>query len=709
MKAFLFVLIFYYPCVAMGQIPCGLEEYNKNLASARKAYLQGHFRSAYNQFTALKGCEEGQKELNQLNAKIKLVLDAIENDEKASSMLVKAHEAEKAGKFYVALHWANEACNISKNGNNLALQKRAELLNKELIVKNNTGVGYIGRIRTVASSNNDVVQSVGKEDTLRAEILARIRHSAKITSLAFSPDGQFFVSGNRDSTAKLWNLQGKEICTFKGHRDQVYDVAFSPNGKLVLTGSRDGTAKLWNLQGDSICTFKGHSKIIYDVAFSPNGKFVLTGSMDGKAKLWNLKGKDTLTFLKSWKYWNMYIHAVAFSPDGKLILTGGDDGIAKLWNFKDKKIQSFKKHTNKVSSVAFSPDGQCVLTGSLDGTVKLWNLKGEEKKTFKRDTAQIYDVAFSPDGKFVLIGGTDKTVKLWNLETNEIQDFKGHLNSIFAVTFSPNGKFFLTGGDDSTAILWGPKGNEMSKISEIASGALAPNGKSIFIGSKDKVATLWDLQDQRIGSFKGHSTGIDSVDFSPDGKFLLTGSTDSTARLWDRDGNEIRTFKASSGITSVAFSPDGKFILVGSRDNFIRLWHCDIGGFEAEQAAEYYDFQSQISTIDFSKTGDTILIGTGNQLYLAFNLVKRLQEQKEALNIAKLLEEGSWSEKDCAITQDPDALLGCVQYYFSRGKLNREFVSRGISVLDETKSAVDKLTVVKIKEQLADYLKLLEQ
>ena len=48
---------------------------------------------------------------------------------------------------------------------------------------------------------------------------------------------------------KLWNLDGKNLQTLKGHSDDINSVAFSRDGNIIATASSDTTVKLWNLDG----------------------------------------------------------------------------------------------------------------------------------------------------------------------------------------------------------------------------------------------------------------------------------------------------------------------------------------------------------------------------------------------------------------------------------------------------------------------------
>ncbi|MEH2261069.1 MAG: hypothetical protein V7K60_33860 [Nostoc sp.] len=76
------------------------------------------------------------------------------------------------------------------------------------------------------------------------------RHSDRVNSVAFSPDGKTLASGGDDKTIKLWNVTtGREIQTLPGDYNSVNFVAFSPSGQILTScGSYDGTIKIWRIR-----------------------------------------------------------------------------------------------------------------------------------------------------------------------------------------------------------------------------------------------------------------------------------------------------------------------------------------------------------------------------------------------------------------------------------------------------------------------------
>lgn len=437
-------------------------------------------------------------------------------------------------------------------------------------------------------------------------LVAPIGHTGGVEMIAFSPDGKYILTGNTDNTAKLWDLKGHEIQTFKGHTNGVNSVAFSPDGKKVLTGSRDSTAVLWDLYGKVIQTFTGHGQLIESVAFSPDGNYVLTGGRDNKAKLWSLDGRVVRTF----KGHDKDVNSVAFSPDGKQILTSSKDSTAKIWSLDGTVIQTFKGHLGKVKSAVFSPDGKQVLTSSDDNTARLWSLDGQLVQTFKGHTDQVNMAVFSTDGKFILTGSHDLKAKLWKPDGQLLRTFDGPASTPTRVTvaFSPNGKQILTGYKDGTAKLWNLDGRVIQIFRGHSKGvcalAISPDGKQMLAGSVDGTVKLWNLDGNEVHTCRGHTDWVTSVAFSQTGQ-ALTGSKDYSAKLWDRKARPLVSYENPDAVTSVAFSPDSKQVLTGSGMEAKR-W--DLNGGER---LSYSDGEFPVNAAAFSPDGNLVLTGGG--------------------------------------------------------------------------------------------------
>ena len=75
-----------------------------------------------------------------------------------------------------------------------------------------------------------------------------------VTSVSYSPDGQYLASGSRDKTVRLWVMpSGEPIRELKGHSDWVTSVSCSRDGQYLASGSLDRTVRLWDAQRGNTC------------------------------------------------------------------------------------------------------------------------------------------------------------------------------------------------------------------------------------------------------------------------------------------------------------------------------------------------------------------------------------------------------------------------------------------------------------------------
>ncbi|BAZ08821.1 WD-repeat containing protein [Calothrix sp. NIES-4071] len=441
--------------------------------------------------------------------------------------------------------------------------------------------------------------------------------------IVFSPDGQTLATTSADNTAKLWNLKGVEIATFK-HQGWVRNVIFSPDGQTVATASDDNTAKLWNLKGGEIATFQ-HQGWVRNVIFSPDGKTLATASDDNTAKLWNLKGREIATFQHQGGVRN-----VVFSPDGQTLATASGDSTAKLWNLKGEEIATLK-HQDGVNKVVFSPDGQTLATASGDSTAKLWNLKGEEITTFKHQ-ARVNDVVFSPDGQ-TLATASGSTAKLWSLKGREIATLP-HQAGVNKVVFSLDGQTLATASDMNKVKLWNLNNWEVTTLEDqVFKVVFSPDGLTLATASVNNTAKLWNLIGREVITLK-HQGWVRNVVFSPDGKTVATALDDSTAKLWNLNGGEIITLKHQAGVNKVVFSPNGETLATASDDKTAKLWNL-----KGEEIATL-KHQGGVNKVVFSPNGETLATASDDKtakLWSRWNLkggeIATLKHQGGVINV----------------------------------------------------------------------------
>ncbi|MBW4420583.1 MAG: caspase family protein [Myxacorys californica WJT36-NPBG1] len=267
-------------------------------------------------------------------------------------------------------------------------------------------------------------------------------HSAMVTQLQISPDGNLLASASADKTIKLWNIEkGILVKTLPRHSDRVTAIRFRSDGGVLASGSADQTVKLWTIpKGDLVETLKAGEATISAIDFSTDGRILATGSSDNTLRLWYPESNQPILLghhnesPAPTKFQG--ITDVRFSPDGKAIASAGGDKTIKLWTVSDGKPEraaspylTLTGHSQPASSISFNADGQILASGSQDKTIKLWNLRsGAVIKTLFGHQDPVESLSFDANGSALTSASDRNGLIVWDLNlTNLMKQGCNHL------------------------------------------------------------------------------------------------------------------------------------------------------------------------------------------------------------------------------------------------------------------------------------------
>jgi WD40 repeat protein len=353
-------------------------------------------------------------------------------------------------------------------------------------------------------------------------------HEGDLTSVAFGDRDRRLVSGSRDGTARLWNLETGRLERTLTHGGEVDRVAFDPAGTRVLTAGSAATASLWNADsGERLAELTGHEGKILVAEFDSAGTRIVTGSADCTARVWDAKAGESIQVLRGHSGW---IRAARFSPDGSRIATGSTDGTARVWNTATGACIAVLEHDDWVHAVAFSQDGERVLTGCADSSVAVWEVGtgAASRRLRPSDGAAVVTVWWSSDDR---------------------------------IGFSTWSSSFLV--DLATAQ---PVGEDQHETGRVL--AVRPDGQQVLAlpSSGEPLAALWRLDlPTDATELRGHAAAILTAAYGRDGALAATGAADRSARVWSTHAAWSAPLPDTANARDVVWNRDGSMLLVVDR------------------------------------------------------------------------------------------------------------------------------------------------
>jgi WD40 repeat protein len=159
-----------------------------------------------------------------------------------------------------------------------------------------------------------------------------------VKSTVFTPDSLAIAWGEVDGTIRLRTISGLWLKVIKNSSQPVTSLQFSPDGEYLVSGFNDGVILVWRLNEDALVqSLRGHVDSINDLAFSPDGQWLVSASQDHSLRLWKFEnGKFLPLPVRVFQGHDGAVTSVDFSPSAPLIASGSDDSTIRLWSLPEQ-------------------------------------------------------------------------------------------------------------------------------------------------------------------------------------------------------------------------------------------------------------------------------------------------------------------------------------------------------------------------------------
>jgi WD40 repeat protein/serine/threonine protein kinase len=467
----------------------------------------------------------------------------------------------------------------------------------------------------------------------------QFRGSARLEALAFSPDGKYLASSDRNGTT-LWDLAtARAVATWKevrGHR-----LVFSPDGKLLAVARKEDVWVHRVADGKLIYSIDAKTKPRSEsVTFSPDGTLIATSGGGGTVRIWRASDGQELRILSD----RDILRSLLFSPDGSKLVAVGASGIM-VWEVQGGQDGKSLFVGYPFECAEWLPDGTTLLAFARGGSysnirpavlkLDLENGKVLENPETKAPTgATTLESMLSPGARFLASVQTQGVVltqpgtdperqRLFRLSpSREIPK-----DATASAAFSPDGRYLAFGNPEGviSVLRLSEKGAlpelqllppPVAELADRPSAADAlkhadiPEDARAYVAGgvaakapPELVAVLGDIRFRCTDYAK-------QPRYSPDGKFLIVFDGRRGVVFFDAvTGRAVRRVSGVEGNGAI-LSPDNKILAVTS-DYAIELW-------DVEKNRRLYRFDEKetrlvIPTIAFSPDGTLLAAGSGTQ------------------------------------------------------------------------------------------------
>ena len=403
----------------------------------------------------------------------------------------------------------------------------------------------------------------------RRIVLYRFSFEGAIQDICFSPDDTMIVVAI-ERKFQLWYTPTEErhfapmerYMEIGHHFDKITSIRWSLDGKYLVTGCEDMNVRIFSVQvyDDFIpITLSGHRSSVVGAYFAADGKHIYSVCNGGGVLEWEWSEVDDET----WERMQRFIDRKKNKEDGN-----GESGGTR----DEKSDKGDVKEESDVNEGGTSEEGDMKEDSEEENTSE-----NDSTSTSENDKSSTIQNDTNPMSGDL----TDKNVYAhgkWSIHSKFAID---ESSQVSCCDFNPYSNLLILGlANGVFALHEMPQFTRIHSLSisrnDVSSCAINRSGDWLAFGCASLGQLLvWEWQSETyVLKQQGHYYNINTLEFSPDGSVVATGGDDGKVKLWSiQSGFCFVTFADhTAAVTDLCYVRGGHALLSASSDGTIRAY-----------------------------------------------------------------------------------------------------------------------------------------
>uniref|UniRef100_A0A8C5R5F8 EF-hand domain-containing protein n=1 Tax=Leptobrachium leishanense TaxID=445787 RepID=A0A8C5R5F8_9ANUR len=372
---------------------------------------------------------------------------------------------------------------------------------------------------------------------------ALVTHDTPLSAVLYNSFFHQVVTASEDSTVIVWDVETGTKCLLLDNVhgcEEITCMAFDRSQRKLITGARNGTLKVWNIQnGHNLHRLQPVEEAEVTCVLPLRDQTFLSVGWNRKIVLYDITNVENLYVSADAMWRGGHPHkedilTADFCPSLGLLVTGSFDGEIIVWNVETQRVYLYlrkcphNRPNPPVDKVLFlhhraSLKDAAILISSEAGTLRWWSVFAHQK-TFgyfyapNKTDESVFGLSSCENDNLLVSGDTSGFIHVWDVSQYGLRaidqlredrppllfSFKAHDGTIVSVEsfLLDSEHFIVSGSSDRTARLWTQDGKcvgtfGQSKPWKLRNPATYQDGWTEESKSKQRANLPKSMEDQR--------------------------------------------------------------------------------------------------------------------------------------------------------------------------------------------------------------------